>query len=57
MSDKLGFGSQGWNVPYGTGRIDTGSNNQARRQVVPVERCQRRRVLWRLRVRQKSKWS
>lgn len=56
MSDELCFGSQGWNVPYGTGGIDTGSNDETRRQVIPVERRQGCRVLRRLRVRQKGKW-
>jgi hypothetical protein len=36
VSDELGFGSQGWDVPYCTSGINARSNNQAWRQVVPV---------------------
>lgn len=36
VSDELSFSSQSWNVPYRTGRVDAGSDNQARRQIVPV---------------------
>lgn len=37
VRDQLGFGSQGWDIPYRTSGIDAGRDDQARRQIIPVQ--------------------
>jgi len=52
VGDELSLCGEGRNVPYGTGGINAGSDDELGRESIPVERCQGRSVLGRLGVGQ-----
>lgn len=46
VSDQLGFGREGGDVPYRTSRVDGGSDNQGWLDDVPIEGCYWCSVFW-----------